>query len=66
MDHDDERTALRAGSGRSYLLTPLQDIGGAVLSQALVEELDRLLVLLLLEVRVPDSSQHPVAEERRS
>jgi hypothetical protein len=37
-----------------------------VLSQALVEELDRLLVLLLLEVRVPDSSQHPVAEERRS
>ena len=36
-----------------------------MLRQTLVEELDRLLVLILLEVRVPDSSQHPVEEEER-
>ena len=54
------------GSRRRYLLTLLQDIRGAVLRQTLVEELNRLLILLLLEVRVPDSSQHPVEEERRS
>lgn len=47
------------------LLALLEDFRRAMLSQTLIKKLDRLSVLLLLEVGVPDPGVHPAAEQRR-
>lgn len=47
------------------LLALLEDFRRAMLSQTLIKKLDRLSMLLLLEVGVPDPGVHPAAEQRR-
>lgn len=43
-----------------HLLTPLQDVGCAMLRQTLVQILNSFFIFLLLEVRVSNPSQGPV------